>query len=104
MLYAINRSGTEAIISLEGRLTYKDADSFSRMLAEALLAEMNGKVTFDLAGLEYLDSTGLGMLLVADADLRKQGARLKLAAASGQVARLLQKTRMDEVIGISLPH
>lgn len=104
MLYAINRSDTEAIISLEGRLTYKDADCFSRMLADALASVLKGQVVLNLAGLEYLDSTGLGMLLVADADLRKQGSSLRLAAASGQVARLLQKTRMDEVIGVSLPN
>lgn len=50
------------------------------------------QVFVDLSGCEFLDSTGLAVLVRARNELRDEGHRLAVFAPSAQVARLLEVT------------
>jgi anti-anti-sigma factor len=60
----------------------------------------------DLSGVTFCDSSGLRVLIVMWKRLRATGRRLVLAAPSGQVRRLLQRTGLDQRIEVhpTLPH
>jgi anti-sigma B factor antagonist len=64
--WSIERSPHEARILLEGEIDVSTADALSNLLAE-VLAERPSKVVVDLAGVSFLDSTGIKCLLVAQA-------------------------------------
>ncbi|MFG1777824.1 STAS domain-containing protein [Micromonospora sp. NPDC049048] len=57
-------------------------------------------VVVDLTGVGFLDSSGVGALVVAYKDLRERGGWLGLAGVSRPVRSVLSITSVDRVIGI----
>jgi anti-sigma B factor antagonist len=53
-------------------------------------------VVIDLRGLEFIDSTGLRILLTADARARDRGARLVIVRGTGAVDRVFKLALLDE--------
>jgi anti-anti-sigma factor len=56
---------------------------------------------FDLAGVPYLDSSGLGMIARHCVHCQNQGVRFVIAGASPRVRELFRITRMDTVIPLA---
>ncbi len=55
-------------------------------------------LVLDLSAVDRIDSTGLGVLVGARKRLRAGNGQLRLAAASGNVARVLHATGLDKVL------
>jgi len=55
-------------------------------------------LVLDLTAVDRMDSTGLGVLVGALKRLRAGNGQLRLAAAHGDVARLLHATGLDKVL------
>ena len=58
------------------------------------------QVVVDLAGVEFMDSSGLGTLVAMFQALRDGGGRLCLAAVQPAVLSVLRITRVDQVIDV----
>lgn len=96
MIYKIQNSGSQASIELKGRLTFADYSNFREMLQ--LLSELTiKKCTLDLSELEFIDSAGLGMLLIARDKVQSQSGLLNLRCAEGQVKKMLELGRFDNL-------
>lgn len=90
----IRRDGAAAVFSLAGRLDVLT----SKELREKLMAEIeagNAKVILDLAGLEYVSSAGLRVLLEARKVLRLKGGTMVLAAVQPFTRTVLTSTGFD---------
>lgn len=74
-----------AEIGVEGELDLAVADQLDRLLAGAEARW----VLVDLSACEFLDSTGIAVILRADKDARRQGGGVFLHSARGQVQRIL---------------
>jgi anti-sigma B factor antagonist len=87
-----------AVVALRGELDVAEAAS----VAAALAAFAGGEkaIILDLAGLEFIDSSGMAALALARAQARRAGGDLLLAAPQDQVMRLLSLTRMIEVFSV----
>jgi anti-sigma B factor antagonist len=84
------------LITLEGEL---DLPATSELEPELdRLAEEPGvdTVALDLRGLEFLDSSGLRLVVVTERRLREAGRRLVLVRGSQPVQRVFEITRMTE--------
>ncbi|MGC4815314.1 STAS domain-containing protein [Micromonospora sp. DT228] len=57
-------------------------------------------VVVDLSGVGFLDSSGLGTLVVAYKDLRERGGSLSLAGVGRSVRTVLSITSVDRVIDV----
>ncbi|OSQ36188.1 anti-sigma factor antagonist [Thalassospira mesophila] len=79
---------------MAGRFTFSDHTVFRKLIDEitALPAETQ---IFDLAGIEFIDSAGLGMLLLARDEGEKNRTTVVLRGAKGQVKRMLEVARFD---------
>jgi len=55
-------------------------------------------LVLDLSAVDRIDSTGLGVLVGARKRLRAGNGQLRLAAASGDVARVLHASGLDRVL------
>ncbi|OYD06777.1 STAS domain-containing protein [Paludifilum halophilum] len=64
------------------------------------LCEQNREVYLDLSRVDYMDSTGLGVLIGAYKSLRSQKGRLVLVGVSPRLSRLLKITGLTEIIEI----
>lgn len=57
-------------------------------------------IVLDLSRLVFMDSTGLRMLISADARAREAGRRLAIVQGNEMVQRVLRLTRLDERLDI----
>jgi len=89
--------GNVLIIELEGELMGgPEADEFRSLVDETIKNEKN-RVVVDMGKVNWMNSSGLGMLMSALTSLRSSGGDLKLANMSDRVRRPIQITRLDSV-------
>lgn len=99
MNYTLRTVGKEIHVDLKGRLTFADYSNF-RELTE-LFGEHDTKECFmDLSELEFIDSAGLGMLLIARDKLRLQEGSVILSGAQGQVKKMLDLGHFDSLFKV----
>ena len=84
-------------IHLTGRLDVHVAADVRNALAAAVDSG-TGDLVIDLAELEAVDATGLGVLVGAHRRAQRAGRTLVLEAVPDSVGRLLLVTRLDKVL------
>jgi anti-sigma B factor antagonist len=91
---SVERRESASIVSLRG-----DLDIATEVEATAALERaMDGAAVLvaDLRELDFLDSTGVRVLLAVDLRARDRGTRFGVVRGDGMVARLLEVTRIDQ--------
>ena len=87
------------VINVRGEIHVSTAPEFSECLNQAL-ADGKTAVVLDLSDVEFIDSTGLSVLLNGlRRVIRRQGS-LALACSNPTVLRLFQITRLDATFDI----
>jgi anti-sigma B factor antagonist len=101
MILSIERKNVEpgiAVLEMTGRVTMgSESQKIEWGLAE-LLKENLKKVVFDLTGVSFLDSSGVGILMVCHARLKKAGGVLRIAGARGMVEETLNMTSVNKIV------
>jgi anti-sigma B factor antagonist len=92
--------GDVTVIDMEGRITLGEGSSLLRDLIRANLANGHKKIVMNLAGINYIDSTGLGELVSGYRLVKSEGGELKLLNLSKKVTDLLQITKLYTVFDI----
>ncbi len=86
------------VLEISGRITLGfDCQKVEWQLAE-LMKENHKKVVFNLTEVATLDSTGVGILVMCCAKLRKAGGDLRIAGANAAVWDILKLTSVDKII------
>jgi anti-sigma B factor antagonist len=100
-LKATNReSGGVIIIDLDGRITLGDGSALLRELIREQINKGHTRLVLNLAGISYLDSTGLGELVSGYRFVKSAGGELKLLNLNKKVSDLLQVTKLYTVFDI----
>jgi len=89
-----------AIVDLRGRITVGEEASALREKFRELAASGNSRAVLNLREVEYIDSTGLGVLVMGHTGLRKAGGRLALEHLSGRSIELLVLTKLSTVFDV----
>jgi anti-sigma B factor antagonist len=87
------------ILTVTGELDYSECASF-RMLIDRILRGAPPATIIDLSGLDYLDSSGLGLLLSLSREYTGTGGRLILVT-NETVDSILELTRLSGVFSIA---
>jgi anti-sigma B factor antagonist len=87
-----------AVVALRGELDVAEAASVAAALAA--VAARDRAVIVDLAGLEFIDSSGVAALVLVRAQARRAGGDLLVAAPQDQVTRVLTLTRLIDVFSV----
>ncbi len=82
-------------LTLSGELDYSECAAF-RMNIDRILKASPKSTIVDLSGLEYLDSSGLGLLLSLSKEYGAQGGRLILIT-NETVDNILSLTRLNGI-------
>ncbi|MBI2239848.1 MAG: STAS domain-containing protein [Magnetospirillum gryphiswaldense] len=92
--YPTSADGGETCVSLSGRLVFAEHESFEEIISS--MAQSTGKtVVLDLEGLDFMDSAGLSMIMIAREEAEGRGQTLKLRNARGAVRQLLDLSALD---------
>ena len=89
--------GDVTVIGMHGKMTIGSGDVQFREEIKAILELGQKKLVLDLAGLKYMDSSGVGELVSTYTTATNRGASLHLANISGKILDLLQITQLLQV-------
>jgi len=89
-----------AIVDLSGRITLGEASVVVRDVINDLMGNGNKKIVLNLAEVNYVDSSGIGVLVSGFSSVRKQGAELKLLNITQRIRDLLQITNLYSLFDI----
>jgi anti-sigma B factor antagonist len=87
------------VIAISGEIHVSTAPEFSRRLTSAI-AHGKTAVVLDLSGTEFIDSTGLSVLLNGLRKVTRQHGRMALVCTNPTVLRLFEITRLDSTFDI----
>ena len=99
MEYKSRPADDVTVVELAGMLTFDDHERV-RELATALADGSSETVVFDLSALTMIDSAGIGMLIMTNDRLAKRGKALRLRGVTGHVAKVLELSRIEQLIPI----
>jgi anti-anti-sigma factor len=89
-------------LTVAGELDYSECAAF-RMQIDRVLKAMPAATIVDMSGIEYLDSSGLGLLLSLSREYGSHGGRLVLITNS-TVDSILELTRLTGIFSIAADH
>jgi anti-sigma B factor antagonist len=92
--------GGITIVDISGRIVLGEESAALRNLVCDLLSKGRRNILFNLADVNYIDSSGLGNMVGSFTSVRKQGGELKLLNLTNKVHDLMQITRLYTVFDI----
>jgi len=91
---------TTAVFHLTGRMTLgmrlREVES---KITEVIEGGVE-KLILDLSGIEFLDSAGLGVLMILYGNMKVRGGQLRLVAPGSKVLDILKMTHTDSILPI----
>jgi len=85
-----------AVIRCRGRIVFgEEADELRRVIL-GLLKETKG-IVLDFAWVEFIDSTGLGVLVASLISARHRGTEIKIAALGRKARLVLTSAKVDRL-------
>jgi anti-sigma B factor antagonist len=88
------------ILDIQGRIVLGDEIGDLRDAVRNLLADGKKKIILNLAGVDYIDSSGVGELVGSFTTVRKGGGELKLLNLTQKVQDVLYVTKLYTVFDI----
>lgn len=99
MRIEVTRTPGATIVAPEGDLDLAVADDVRGRLT-GLIEAGEVRLVLDLAGVPYVDSSGLGVLVATMKRARAAGGDIKLCALQPDVRSLLEMTRLVKIIDV----
>ena len=99
MDYSIRDAGNAREAHLRGRLTFSDHQAFRAMIGD-LKAGTGREWVLDLASVEFIDSAGLGLLMILRESAESGRIALKLRKPHQQAARLFEVAKLAQLFTI----
>jgi anti-sigma B factor antagonist len=87
-------------VDLSGRITLGEASVAVRDVINDLMGKGNKKVLLNLRDVDYIDSSGIGLLVSSFTTVRSQGGQLKLVNLSKRIGDLLKITKLYSLFDI----
>jgi len=94
--FETTRNGTVAVVAPRGELDLWGAAVLEVELDRLAVEPELAAVVLDLRGLEFMDSSGLRLVVLADMRAREGGRRFALIRGGETVHRVFEITRMSD--------
>jgi anti-sigma B factor antagonist len=88
------------LLDLDGRITAGPEAAAFRERLDAVLASGNTNAVLNMRDVDYVDSTGLGALVICATRLRKAGGNIKLLHVNKRNIELLVMTKLATIFEI----
>jgi anti-anti-sigma factor len=96
-----SRTGEITLLTMEGKFALGRESQRIESLVDDLAARADNKVIFDMTGVNYIDSAGIGMLALAAGKLRQSGGKLVVVSPpEGRTSHMMKLTQMDAIVPV----
>jgi anti-sigma B factor antagonist len=86
--------GEVILLDLKGRMTMGEGDELLKDKVNSLILQGRKKIVFNLEGVPYIDSSGLGEIVRTYTTVSRQGGSLKLVNLTKRITDLLAITKL----------
>jgi anti-sigma B factor antagonist len=97
---AERQGGDVTILDMSGKITIGEGSVALRTAIRRLLEEGKKKILLNLAGVNYIDSSGIGELVSSYTAINKEGGQLKLLNLTQKLQDLLTITKLLTVFDV----
>ena len=87
-------------MDLSGRITLGEASVVVRDVINDLIGKGSKKILLNLVAVDYIDSSGIGVLMSGLSTVRSQGGALKLVNLSKRIVDLLRITKLYSLFDV----
>jgi HptB-dependent secretion and biofilm anti anti-sigma factor len=91
---------TSITCALNGKLTAFNHDTFRTLIQDVVKRTNLSQCVLELSDLRFIDSGGLGMVLLAKDEFQRKGIALELHNPKGDVKRLLDVAKFDSIVKV----
>ncbi|HVF13592.1 MAG TPA: STAS domain-containing protein [Acidimicrobiales bacterium] len=95
----VTERGKYTVLSVQGEVDVYTAPKFRERLIE-LVTEGKHQIVVDLDGVDFLDSTGLGVLVGGLKRLRSHDGDLRLVCTQSRILKVFEITGLTKVFSI----
>ncbi|HEX8476299.1 MAG TPA: STAS domain-containing protein [Pyrinomonadaceae bacterium] len=88
------QAGDVTILDMDGKITIGEGSVAVRSAVRRLLEEGKKKILLNLAGVGYVDSSGIGELVSSYTTINREGGQLKLLNLTQKIQDLLAITKL----------
>jgi anti-sigma B factor antagonist len=88
------------VMDFTGQLTWGNSLVEAEYAIKDRIQGGSRKLVLDFTNVNFLDSAGVGMLVVCSSVMQQAGGRLVLAGVAGKVKQVLEITHINKVIGM----
>ena len=85
-------------VAFSGEIDYEALPQIRQVVSEALTAAEGRRVEFDLAGVTFIDSSGLGMVVDARTACESQGTTFTITGVSDRVRRVFVLSGLEMLL------
>lgn len=93
MELTMRKSGEVYIVDVKGEMDLYNAHLLKE-LVDKLIAKGIMHFVINMENVEYIDSTGIGILIAICSGMKKEGAKLAIASVKGSVKKVIELTKM----------
>ena len=86
------------VLELSGKMTLGRESNQVEPMVTSLLAKGVRKIIFDVGGVTYVDSSGVGQVAFSAGKIVQSGGKCRVAGATGLVLDIFKITRIDSVV------
>jgi anti-sigma B factor antagonist len=88
------------VVELTGKLELGRESQRIETMVDDLAKRGSTRVIFDMRGVDYMDSTGIGMLALASGKMREAGGSMAIVAPGGRVLEMLTLTQINLIVKV----
>jgi anti-sigma B factor antagonist len=92
--------GSELLITLRGEVDYESAQELRAAISRVLQLNAVRTLVINLAGVTFIDSTGIGTLVVARRICAEVGVKLQVHEANPFIGRLFTVVGVADALGL----
>ena len=94
------QAGDVTVLDMSGKITIGEGSVALRTAIRRLLEEGKKRILLNLAGISYVDSSGIGELVSSYTAINKEGGQLKLLNLTQKLQDLLTITKLLTVFDV----
>lgn len=100
MNISTKQAGTETILALSGRFDFNAHRDFRNSYEAALQNSATKTINLDMALVDYLDSSALGMLLLLNEKARAANIEIVISACPQNVRKIIEVANFSKIFKI----